>query len=333
MQPIDAADLERDVLTDNVRDVGSHRHRLGRKSDEGTPAGARRSLAGLNIVFSQTVAQRDPKVRRSAEAAKSRDLHHTFNGAPDLLGGLRRSFAATGCTSMTEQLQTSDETATNAFDFYNTYLSVIYGLLATQGLTSVVTFTSKGDEHWDLVSILLFGGTFVTTMHFWFELANIDDSTRKSYGIVSRVKHSRLGFLLMVDTIFATTFAGLLLAMFSAIPAQPLFFLLFVWLSGVSVLFNSVSGFLFYHFTKGIAEDDRHDVIRRYRAKVPKRVKQDIAVGIAATALYLLGLRLRNSVTLSVTYLLLTIAQLAVGFFPYWSTAARKWLGRLGAHA
>jgi hypothetical protein len=235
---------------------------------------------------------------------------------------------------MTKQLPTSDETPKNAFDFYNTYLSVIYGLLATQGLTSVVTFTSKGDEQaWDVLSILLFGGTFITTMRLWFGLANIDDLTRKSYGIVVRLKHSNFNCLLLVDATFATTFAGLLLAMFSAIPSQTLFFLLFLWLAGLSLLYDSVSGLLFYHFTKGI--DDDHDVIPRYKAKVQEWVKQDLVFATAATALYIVDkvLRLSNSVTLSLTFVLLTIVQLVVGFFPHWSAAVRKFLGRSGAHA
>jgi hypothetical protein len=114
-----------------------------------------------------------------------------------------------------------------------------------------------------------------------------------------------------------------------------LFFLLFLWLAGLSLLYDSISGFLFYHFTKGIGEDDDPDVIRRYKAKVHKWVKQDFAFGTAATALYALGkvLRLSNSVTLSLTFVLLTIVQLVVGFFPHWSAAVRKFLGRSGAHA
>jgi hypothetical protein len=41
---VNAPDLERHVVTDNVGDVGRHRDLLSQKSDEGTPAGARRSL-------------------------------------------------------------------------------------------------------------------------------------------------------------------------------------------------------------------------------------------------------------------------------------------------
>jgi hypothetical protein len=39
IQSIETADLQRDVMADNVGDVGRHRDLLGRKSDDGTPQG------------------------------------------------------------------------------------------------------------------------------------------------------------------------------------------------------------------------------------------------------------------------------------------------------
>src|SRR5712691_1425793 len=42
VEPVDTAHRERDVLADNVRDVGRHRTLLGGKVNDGTPGGARR---------------------------------------------------------------------------------------------------------------------------------------------------------------------------------------------------------------------------------------------------------------------------------------------------
>jgi hypothetical protein len=46
------------VLADNGVDVGRHRDLLGRKSDQGSPVGARRALPRAQHRFSQTAAQR-----------------------------------------------------------------------------------------------------------------------------------------------------------------------------------------------------------------------------------------------------------------------------------
>lgn len=246
---------------------------------------------------------------------------------------------------MTKTLAASEETSKNAFDFYNTYLSVIYGLLATQGLTSVVNFTSKDDEQaWNTLSILLFGGTFIAVMRLWFSLAKIDDLTRQAYRAVRQpvnpneraVKHSRFNILLLVDVVFATTFAGLLLAMFSAIPSETFFFLLFVWLAGLILLYDLVSGLLFHWFTReGNRDADDQEIIARHKAKVSKWIKYDLLLVAAAIALYLLSaaLHLGIPVALALTFVLITIVQLVGRLFPHWGEPIKKFLGRLRAHA
>lgn len=222
---------------------------------------------------------------------------------------------------MTNHVSGSDETVKNAFEFYNTYLSVIYGLLATQGLTSVVNFTSKDDEQsWSVVSILLFAGTFITAMRLWLSLANIDDVTRRSYSVAGSLKHSWFNLLLLVDTVFATTFAGLLLAMFSAIPSVIPLFHLFLWLSGLTLLYDLVSGLCFYGFTKRVdGKTEDHEVIRSYKAKIGKWIKQDLSFGAAATALCILATALHfdNSVTLASMFVLLTAGLSVVELFPH----------------
>lgn len=221
---------------------------------------------------------------------------------------------------MAVPVSTSDDTAKNAFDFYNTYLSVIYGLLATQGLTSVVNFTSKEDEQaWDVLSILLFAGTFIMVMRVWFSLANIDDVSRRAYGTVARATHthSRFNLLLLIDTAFATTFAGLLLAMFSAIPSESSFFTMLVWLAGLTLLYDLASGVLFYSFTRETHSADDQELISRYKGKVNKWIKHDVVFGTAVITLYLLSTRLHleKSVTLASIFVLLTVIQLSAGLF------------------
>jgi len=231
----------------------------------------------------------------------------------------------------TKEVSASQDTAKNAFDFYNTYLSVIYGLLATQGLTSVATFTKDDEQTWHVLSILLFAGTFITVMRLWLSLANLDDVSRRAYGAIANSKYLRFSFLLMVDSAFATTFAGLLLAMFLAIPSETRFFALLLWLAGLGLLYELVLGFFFYRFTKHVDGDTEHD---EYKAKTIDWIKQGLGFAVAATALYLLsaGLHLDNSVRLALTFVLLTIAQLVVQLFPDWDKAVRKFLGRSRAH-
>lgn len=215
---------------------------------------------------------------------------------------------------MTDQSSASDDTAKNGFDFYNTYLSVIYGLLATQGLSSVVNFTSNTDEEaWNVVSILLFAGTFITAMRLWLSLANIDNLSRRSYGVVAGLHHSWFNVLLLVDTAFGTTFAGLLLAMFAAIPSETSLFHLLVWLAGLTLLYDLVLRVLFYRFTKGVGGE-----ICRYKAKISKRIKQDLGFLAAVAALYFFDrtLQLGSSVTLASTFVVLT-AVISIGqLFP-----------------
>jgi hypothetical protein len=232
--------------------------------------------------------------------------------------------------STTNEVSASQDTAKNAFDFYNTYLSVIYGLLATQGLTSVVTFTKDDEQTWHVLSILLFAGTFITVMRLWLSLANLDDVSRRAYGVIANFKYRRFNFLLMVDSTFATTFAGLLSAMFLAIPSETRFFTLLLWLAGLGLLYESVLGFFFYRFTKQVGGDTNH---HEYKAKIIDWIKQGFGFAAAGTALYLFSARLHldDSVPLALTFVLLTIVQLVVQLFPHWGDAIRKFLGRSGA--
>jgi hypothetical protein len=69
IQPVEAPHFERDVVTDNIGDVGRHRTLLGGKVDDGTPPGARRSCIGPNI--KRPRSGRTLKVRRNPEGAET----------------------------------------------------------------------------------------------------------------------------------------------------------------------------------------------------------------------------------------------------------------------
>jgi hypothetical protein len=222
------------------------------------------------------------------------------------------------------------ETAKNAFDFYNTYLSVIYGLLATQGLTSVVNFTKDDEQTWDVLSMLLFAGTFITVMRLWLSLANLDDLSRRAYSSIANSGYRRFSFLLMIDSAFATTFAGFLLAMFLAIPSEMRFFALLLWLAGLGLVYELILGFFLRRFIKQ-ADGDHHE----FNAKIIRWIKQGIGFASVATPLYLFsrGFHLDKSVSLAVAFVLMSIAQLAVQLFPHWGDRVRKFLvERSGAH-
>jgi len=208
----------------------------------------------------------------------------------------------------------------NAFDFYKTYLSVIYGLLVTLGLTRILDFTKGEEETWDVLSISLFAGNFITVMRLWLSLANIDDVSRRAYRVTARSKYRIFNLLLLVDSVFATAFAGLLLAMFAAAPAVPSEaseFLLFLWLAGLNLGYAALSGSLFYGFSKFsiAAHEEAADQETRcpYKAKIRQWIKYNLVFLTAAIALYLLDLRLKtNSKPLALTFVLITAAQLVV---------------------
>jgi hypothetical protein len=117
-----------------------------------------------------------------------------------------------------------------AFNFYNGYLAVIYGLLVTDGLHNVVTFGSDPNNHpWNFLDAFLFLGTFLTSLHFWFVCATVDDLSQDFYRILSGGEDPCFDLLLLFDAFVATALAGLVLAMFQAIPKNnPQ---LFLWLS------------------------------------------------------------------------------------------------------
>jgi hypothetical protein len=204
-------------------------------------------------------------------------------------------------------------------DFYNTYLSVIFGLLATLGLTDLVTFSGHEEQPLNTLSITLFLGTFITSIRLWLASASIDDISQDFYGIVAKTKHSHFNALLVVDTVFATTFAGLLLAMFLAIPPTDLrFFGLFLWVAGFSLAYDFYSYLLVRSTARPLHEQTDDQVVDKYAKNVAKWVKHDVVFVVVATALFLgdVNSRMRNSPVVGFAFVLASILQVIIEFGP-----------------
>lgn len=175
-----------------------------------------------------------------------------------------------------------------AFDFYNGYLTVIYGLLVTNGLQYVVTFTSAPNNHkWDPFDAFLFLGTFLTSLHFWFVCATVDDLSQDFYRILAGEENPCFDLLLLFDALVATVFAGFVLAMFLAIPPeQTRFFLWFLCAAGLSLLYDFCSRISVSYARRGHEEERERDTIQRYGKKVSNWIKEDVIFVIGATAFY-----------------------------------------------
>jgi len=131
-----------------------------------------------------------------------------------------------------------------AFNFYNGYLTVIYGLLVTDGLHYVVTFASDPNncQQWNFLNAFLFLRTFLTSLHFWFVCATVDDLSQDFYRILSGENNPCFDLLLLFDAFVATAVAGFVLAMFHAIAlGQTRFFLWFLCAAGLSLLYDFCS--------------------------------------------------------------------------------------------
>jgi hypothetical protein len=115
--------------------------------------------------------------------------------------------------------QPADKTAAG-FTFYHGYLSVVYGLVATEGLGQLGKTIATADE-WQFrvpPSLLLFLGVFVIGLHFWFICSTVDESSHKFYRAFAGEKWAYIFFF--VDATVATSFAWLVLAMFHGISSR-----------------------------------------------------------------------------------------------------------------
>jgi hypothetical protein len=175
------------------------------------------------------------------------------------------------------------------FSFYNGYLTVIYGLLVTDGLQCVVNFTSDPNKpnRWNSLNAFLFLGTFLVSLHFWYVCATVDDLSQDFYRVVAGGKEPRFDLLLLLDALVATAFAGIVLAMFHAVPPKDSrFFLLFLCAAGLSLLYDSVSRLSVLYARRVHHEERERNTIRRYGMKVTIWIDVDILFIIGSAAIY-----------------------------------------------
>jgi hypothetical protein len=205
----------------------------------------------------------------------------------------------------------ADESGKKAtFDFYNGFLTVVYGLLISKGLEYVVTFTSDHPTHqFESVDAFLFLGTFFTSLHFWFVCATVDDLATDFYQIFVGKRTSFLGLFILIDVVVATFLAGLLLAMFDAVPNQRFFFW-FTFAAAVSLAYDFYSRIIIF-----IARSTRGReqlTIGKYSRRVNGWIKKDLIFLSASGLMYLSLARnvIQNSIGFSSIFTLFTVCLL-----------------------
>lgn len=121
--------------------------------------------------------------------------------------------------------------------FYDAYLAVIYGLVATKGLEIWVDLNSHTAWHLVPPYFPLFLGIFIAGLHFWFTCTAVEGSAWSFYCALVGKKWSAL--FLFADALVATGFAGISLAMFSAIPEHlKMLFRWFIFAAIASLLYD-----------------------------------------------------------------------------------------------
>ncbi len=157
----------------------------------------------------------------------------------------------------------------SAFAFCNGYLTVIYGLLVTDGLQYVVAFSRDPNNKWNPLNAFLFLGAFLTSIHYWFACATIDDLSQDFYRILAGKENPYFDLLLLFDALVATAFAGFVLAMFHAIPPERTrFFLWFFWAAGLSLFYDFYSCILVSYARRVHEEKHGQGTIQRNGEKV-----------------------------------------------------------------
>jgi hypothetical protein len=196
------------------------------------------------------------------------------------------------------------------FDFYNGFLTVVYGLLISKGLEYVVTFTSDHPTHqFESIDAFLFLGTFFTSLHFWFVCATIDDLATDFYQIFVGKRTSFLGLFILIDVVVATFLAGLLLAMFDAVPSQRFFFW-FMFAATVSLSYDFYSWILILIARSMRGRDQL--TIEKYGRRINGWIKKDLIFLSASGLMYFSIARnvIQNSIGFSSIFTLFTVCLL-----------------------
>jgi hypothetical protein len=215
------------------------------------------------------------------------------------------------------------------FSFYNGYLGVIYGLLITDGLHYVVGFGTDTNRHqWNSLSVFLFLGTFLISLHFWYTCATVDDLSQEFYQILAGWNEGVFELLLLLDAVVATAFAGFMLAMFQAIPPeQTKFFLWFLCAAGLSLFYDVNSRFLVL-YARRRKEQREQDTIQRYNQKVRKWITADIVFTIGSVSMYFSypGFSSHHPFALGAVFATLTLYLLLadIDLWPVWGSIPCK---------
>ena len=186
---------------------------------------------------------------------------------------------------MAPVLQPADKTAAG-FTFYHGYLSVVYGLIATDGLDLLVKVNER--QFGVPPSVLLFLGVLVIGLHFWFICSTVDESSHRFYRAFAGDRWAYIFFF--VDAIVATSFAWLVLAMFHGISSRrDLLFPWFLVAAAVSLAYDLYSRVLASAGHKrATTREDSPAIISSYSTTVNCWLIQDSVFFLGALLLYVL---------------------------------------------
>ena len=183
---------------------------------------------------------------------------------------------------MTPVTHPADKTAAG-FTFYQGYISVVYGLVATEGLGQL-----GQQSGWYLripSCTLLFLGVFVIGLHFWFICSTVDESSHKFYRALAGDKWAYIFFF--VDAIVATSFAWLILAMFHGISSgRELLFDWFLVAASLSLAYDLYSLILVGAGRSSTYGKDIRPVVSGYGTTVKNWLIQDSGFFLGALLLF-----------------------------------------------
>jgi hypothetical protein len=118
------------------------------------------------------------------------------------------------------------------------YLTVIYGLITTEGLREFILDARHSDLRLS-TSLILFGATFLQALHFWMTAVTAEKAASDAYGLINEQRPRHRILILLADMLFATAIAGCILTMFLNLNGDGrLFFHFFLILAMVSFCYD-----------------------------------------------------------------------------------------------
>jgi hypothetical protein len=157
-----------------------------------------------------------------------------------------------------------EETASSTRRLSQEYLTVIYGLVTTEGLREFVLSGHHAELAFS-IRLLLFGGTFLQALHFWMSAVTADKSATDLYALLAQTMPRRRLMFLLTDMLFATAIAGCILTMFLNLDHNDrTFFHFFLILAIVSLGYD-----LFAFLVSAVTE-----IVRRHVAKPEEKEKR-----------------------------------------------------------